>query len=418
VSPVSFVGAGPGDPELLTIRAKRAIEEADVVYHDELVPREIWSLAREAHRYERPAQLAEAARAGRRVVRLQVGDPTIFGRLVEQMEALDEAGVEYQIVPGVTAATAAAARAKISLTHSTLGRSVALISGHDASAPVPDADTIAMYMPKRELPGPKIVVGEAREGREDVSIAIHGAVTALKSLPLYGQRVVVTRAETGRLNDLLRAQGAEPIDYPVIAISPPSDPAPLEQAVANARDYDWIVFTSQNGVRAFFSRLTDLRALRGRLCAIGPATAAEIEKHKLLVDVVPTEYVAEGLIAALPENLAGQRILIPRAAVARDVVPNELRRRGAFVEVVEAYRTVVPDGLPPAPGDYHWITFTSSSTVKNFLALGGKPVGKAASIGPITSVTLRMHGVEPIVEAREYTVEGLVEAILVHVRNR
>ncbi|MDX2178027.1 MAG: uroporphyrinogen-III synthase [Bryobacteraceae bacterium] len=418
MSPVSFVGAGPGDPELLTIRAKRAIEEADVVYHDELVPREIWSLAREAHRYESPTQLAEAARAGRRVVRLQVGDPTIFGRLVEQMEALDEAGVEYEIVPGVTAATAAAARAKISLTHSTLGRSVAFISGHDASAPVPNADTIAMYMPKRELPGPKIVVSEPREGREDVSIAIHGAVTALKSLPLYGQRVIVTRAETSRLNDLLRAQGAEPIDYPVIAIVPPADPVALERAVANARDYDWIVFTSQNGVRAFFSRLADLRALRGKLCAIGPATAAEIEKHKLIVDVVPAEYVAEGLIAALPENLAGQRILIPRAAVARDVVPNELRRRGAFVEVVEAYRTVVPDGLPPTPHDYHWITFTSSSTVKNFLALGGKPVGKAASIGPITSATLRMHGVEPVVEAREYTVEGLVQAILIHVRNR
>jgi len=418
MTPVLFVGAGPGDPELLTVRAKRAIEQADVVFHDELVPREIWSMAHEAHRYESPAQLIEAALAGRRVVRLQVGDPTIFGRLVEQMEALDEAGVAYEIVPGVTAATAAAASAKISLTHSTLGRSVALISGHDTNAPLPNTDTIAMYMPKRELPGPKIVVREPREGREDVSIAIHGAVTALRKLPLYGRRVVVTRAETSRLNDLLRAQGAEVVDYPVIAIAPPADATPLDRAVANAREYDWIVFTSQNGVRAFFSRLADLRALRGKLCAIGPATAAEIAKHKLLVDVVPEEYVAEGLVAALPDSLAGQRVLIPRAAVARDVVPDELRRRGAAVDVVEAYRTIVPEHAMPPPTHYDWVTFTSSSTVKNFLALAGRPAGKAASIGPVTSGTLRMHRVEPTVEATEYTVEGLVDAILVHVGNR
>ncbi len=424
MSPVLFVGAGPGDPELLTIRARKAIESADVVLHDELVTPEICALAREARRYEGTESLVQAAQTGRRVVRLQIGDPAIFGRLTEQMEALDAAGIPYEIVPGVTAATAAAAAARISLTHRTLGRSVAIVSAHDESVPVPEADTVVYYMGRPASNGPTVVVENATRPTERIlrdpaqaaapSITIRGAVANLKSLPLYGRRIVVTRAESSRLNVELRRLGAEVIEFPVIRIDPPLDDSRLRRAVDELPRYDWLIFTSANGVRRFFDLVRDLRTLRAKICAIGPATAAEIGKWKLLVDIQPAEYVGEALAAALPADLRGQRILLPRAAVARDVVPQMLRDRGAVVDVVDAYRTVVPEPSMPLPEHYDWVTFTSSSTVKNFLALAGPPKGRTASIGPVTSATLRKHGITPDVEAQEYTTEGLVHTILRH----
>jgi len=424
MNPVLFVGAGPGDPDLLTIRARKAIESADLVLHDELVTPEICALARDARRYEGTESLVQAARTGGRVVRLQIGDPTIFGRLTEQMEALDAAGIPYGIVPGVTAATAAAAAARISLTHRALGRSIAIVSAHDESIPIPDADTVVYYMGRPAASGPTIVVENATRANQRVlrdpaqavapSVVIRGAVADLKSLPLYERRIVVTRAESSRLNLELRRLGADVIEFPVIQIVPPLDDSPLRRAVEELPAYDWLIFTSANGVRRFFDLVQDLRTLRARICAIGPATAAEIEKWKLLVDIQPAEYVGEALASALPENLTGQRILLPRAAVARDVVPQMLRDRGAIVDVVEAYRTVIPEHSKPLPEQFDWVTFTSSSTVKNFLALAGPPKGRTASIGPVTSATLRMHGITPDVEAQEYTTEGLVAAILRH----
>lgn len=424
MKPVLFIGAGPGDPGLLTVWAIQLLEKADVIFHDELVSKEILDLLPAARPYQGMEQVIAAVRQGQSVARLQIGDPTIFGRLVEQMEALDAAGIEYQIVPGVTAATAAAAAAGISLTHKTLGRSVAIVSAHDETIPVPDADTVVYYMGRPKTPGPVVAVENATRPNERVlrdpslakapSVVIAGAVADLASLPLYRKRVIVTRAETSRLNHLLRKLGAEIIEFPVIRIAPPAEPAPLENAVANLRLYDWLIFTSANGVRAFFARVRDLRALRAKICTIGPATRAEVEKYKLIVDAVPEEYVGEGLLRAMPQDLRGQRILIPRAAVARDVVPESLRARGAQVDVVEAYRTLPPDPPPAPPGQADWVTFTSSSTVKNYLALAGKPEARIASIGPITSQTLRMHGLEPDAEAKTYTVEGLVEAILEH----
>ena len=245
-------------------------------------------------------------------------------------------------------------------------------------------------------------------------VVIRGAVADLKSLPLYERRIVVTRAESSRLNLELRRLGADVIEFPVIQIVPPLDDSPLRRAVDELPAYDWLIFTSANGVRRFFDLVQDLRTLRAKICAIGPATAAEIEKWKLLVDIQPAEYVGEALASALPGNLTGQRILLPRAAVARDVVPQMLRNRGAIVDVVEAYRTVTPEHSKPLPEQFDWVTFTSSSTVKNFLALAGPPKGRTASIGPVTSATLRMHGITPDVEAQEYTTEGLVAAILRH----
>ncbi len=422
MKPVMFVGAGPGDPGFLTVHAIQVLESADVIFHDELVSKEILRMLPAAKPYRDMRQVIEAAKSGKSVARLQIGDPTIFGRLVEQMEALDAEEIEYEIVPGVTAATAAAAAAKISLTHKTLGRTIALVSAHDPSIPIPDADTVVYYMGRPASDGPVVVVENATRPNERVSrdpatakapsIVIAGAVADLASLPLYGKRVVVTRAETSRMNTKLRSLGADVVEFPVIRIVPPRDPAPLDRAVTELSTYDWLIFTSVNGVRQFFDRVQDLRTLRAKICTIGPATRDEVEKLKLVVDAVPEEYVGEGLLRALPGDLTGLRILLPRAAVARDLVPDSLRERGASVDVVEAYQTLPPDP-PPAPhGPADWITFTSSSTVKNYLALAGKPQARLASIGPITSETLRMHGLEPAVEAKEYTVEGLVEGIL------
>ena len=423
MSKVYFVGAGPGDPELLTLRAAKLLAAADVVIYDEILPDSlVENLAAEKIRNVRGEDTfrfaIERAHAGKTVVRLHSGDPTIFGHLTVKIERLRKEGIPYEIVPGVTAATAAAAQAGISLTHDWLAKSVAIVAGNDPDTPIPDADTVVLYMPKRELPGPKLMVHDALRTPKErpVRIAIYGPVVDTASLPLYGQRIVVTRAESGGFDRKLRTLGANVIAYPVIRIEPPQDAAPLRRAVERLADYQWLIFTSANGVRRFFERVADLRSVKARICAIGPATVAELAKLKLIADICPLEYVAEALAAAMPGDLTRQRVLLPRAAVARDVLPETLRTRGAIVDVVEAYRTVVPETMPLTE-PYDWITFTSSSTVKNFLALSGRPAGKIASIGPVTTATLRQHGLEPDVEARQYTTDGLVDALLERTRS-
>jgi len=243
---------------------------------------------------------------------------------------------------------------------------------------------------------------------------------------LFGKRIVVTRAaeQAGALGARLTALGAGVIELPTIEIRPPADPAPLERAIAELDAYDWLIFTSANGVRYFTEALDrsarDLRALRARVCAIGPATRDAVETLHLKVDLIGKEYVAEGLLDAFSAHaLAGARVLLPRAAVARDLVPAELAKRGARVDVVEAYRTVAPQGLAARIGEVFTrrpdcITFTSSSTVKNFVAAAGAEIlggVAAASIGPITTRTARDLGIGIAVEASPYTVDGLVRAI-------
>jgi uroporphyrinogen III methyltransferase/synthase len=258
-------------------------------------------------------------------------------------------------------------------------------------------------------PPASVVIGEV--------VALREKLNWFEKLPLFGQRIVTTRAG---MADPLRALGAEVFELPAIEIRPPRDPAPLAAAIAQLASYDWLIFTSANGVRGFLAALdaspVDLRQLRARLCAIGPATAAALTALHLKVDVIPQEYVAESLVAALEKyDLAGQRILLPRAAVARDVAPDALRARGAQVDVVEAYYTAVPATDLSAVAAADWVTFTSSSTVKNFLALGGGRLldagARIASIGPVTSSTVRQHGYEVAVEAREFTIPGLVAAL-------
>jgi uroporphyrinogen III methyltransferase/synthase len=265
-----------------------------------------------------------------------------------------------------------------------------------------------------------VIIGEV--------VGLHEKLNWFERLPLFGQRIVVTRAaeQSSGLVSKLRELGAEAVDLPVISLEPPSDPRPLDDAIANLSSYDWLIFTSVNGVRFFLERLDrskmDLRAVRARICAIGPATRQAVEDLHVKVDIVPQEFVAESVVAAFRgENLTGHRILLPRAEVARDVIPVELAKLGAQVDVVAAYRNVIPEkardqaraifGHTPKP---HWITLTSSSTVNNLVSLAGKEIldgVRLASIGPVTSATIREHGLKVDAEAREYTVEGLLEAL-------
>ncbi len=247
-------------------------------------------------------------------------------------------------------------------------------------------------------------------------------------MTLAGQRVVVTRSreQADALASRLQSLGAEVIELPTIEIQPASDYGPLDQAITRLEQYDWVVFTSANGVRCFIERLDfsprDLRALRGKICAIGPATRSAVEALHLKVDLIGKEYVAESLVEAFALlDMAGKRVLLPRAAIARDVLPAELARRGAQVDVVEAYRTGVPEGAAElaakifsAQRKPDWITFTSSSTVQNFVLLAGSTAlkgVKVASIGPVTTRTALKLGVRVTVEAAVYNVDGLVEAM-------
>jgi uroporphyrinogen III methyltransferase/synthase len=281
--------------------------------------------------------------------------------------------------------------------------------------------TLPQMIRERGLKPPAtIVVGEVVHLRQKLNWYEH--------LPLFGTRIVVTRAEAqaGVLTRKLRDLGADVIELPTIAIEPAMDNSALDAAIAHLDEYDWLIFTSANGVKYFLERLdqsaVDLRKLRAKICAIGPSTRNAVEALHLKVDMMGKEYVAESLVEAFAaHDIEGKRMLLPRAAIARDVLPAELRRRGAQVDVVEAYRTVIPDEAAAQAREIFsdarkpdWITFTSSSTVKNLLRLvQPEDVAgvKVASIGPVTSATARQFGLEVTVQAEEFTIDGLVRAI-------
>lgn len=506
---VYLVGAGPGDPGLITVKGRKALERADSVLYDHLANPRLLDLApagaeriyvgkkRSQHEHtleEITAMMIERARRGLTVVRLKGGDPFIFGRGGEEVEALADAGIPFEIVPGVTTPLGLAAYSGVPLTHRDHTSAVTFVTGHHVPAidwsRVGSVETIVLFMglvnfPEiaRELiahgrspdtpsmavrwatrPDQKTIVGtlqtlpaliEQAALKPPATIVI-GDVVALRErfnwferLPLFGKKIVVTR-DQGRsplLAEPLEELGAEILFVPVIQIADASEASLLDQAVQRLDSYDWLIFTSANGVRHFVEALDrsdrDLRALRAKICTIGPGTRAAVEALHLRVDVMPAEYVAESLVEALAsENLSGKRMLLPRAAVARDLVPVALTERGAIVDVVEAYRTVMPVEAPArARGALarkpDWITFTSSSTVRNFVAALGegeagegesgrggsgreavcqfqRQGGKIASIGPITSATAREMGLTVDAEANPHTIEGLVEAIASH----
>jgi uroporphyrinogen III methyltransferase/synthase len=481
-----LIGAGPGDPELLTLKGRRLLAQADVVLYDHLAPEALLDLApaqaeriyvgkkRAAHAVTQDeicALLVDRARRGLTVVRLKGGDPFIFGRGGEEAEALVDAGIPFEVVPGVTTPLGIAAYTGVPLTHRDHTSAVTFVTGHAVEAidwdKVGHVETLVVFMGlthfpaiARELiahgrdpqtpamavrwatrPSQETVVGTlatlpgllVERGMKPPATIVVGEVVRLRDrldwyerLPLFGRRILVTRAreQADALSARLRALGAEAIEVPVIEIQPAADYATLDGAIAELGSYDYLIFTSANGVRFFVERLdrsaADWRSLRARICAIGPATRAALEALHLKVDLMGKEYVAEGLLEAFAsEDLAGKRVLLPRAAVARDLVPEELRKRGARVDVVEAYRTIPPGDAADrvrhaVDRNPDCITFTSSSTVKNFVAAAGAESLRGlrvVSIGPVTTRTARDLGVEVTAQAREFTIDGLVQAV-------
>lgn len=499
---VYLVGAGPGDPGLLTLRGKECLEQADVVLYDYLANPTL--LAHAGDRAERiyvgrrgrgkyPEQeainrlLIERANAGNVVVRLKGGDPFVFGRGGEEAEVLAEAGIEFEVVPGVTAAVAVPAYAGIPVTHRTLASTLTIVTGHedpekssttlDWSRLAMSQGTVVFLMGMKNLPristrlieeglAPTTPVAITRWGTrvsqqtvvgtladivqkaaalkmEPPTVIVVGEVVRFRPKlnwferrPLFGKRVLMTRAkeQAGELAARLTGYGAEPVEAPTIRIVPPLDWGPVDHAISKIRAYDWIIFTSVNGVSRFMTRLfaggLDSRCLAGRqLCCIGPRTAQELEKFGVKADLVPSDYQAEGLLAELTRrDLAQTRILIPRAEVARELLPDELRAAGAHVDVIPVYRTLTPEqdsrGWRQELMDHriHVVTFTSSSTVRNFVAmLGGaeavKPLLQSvvtACIGPITAKTAVEYGLTVSIMPSENTIPALVDEIAHH----
>jgi uroporphyrinogen III methyltransferase/synthase len=479
---VHLVGAGPGDPGLLTVRAVELIAQADVVLHDRLIPPEALAHARpdaeivyvgkegagpQVPQADTHALLVKHARAGRRVVRLKGGDPFVFGRGGEEALTLSEAGVPFEVVPGVTAGVAAPAYAGIPVTHRDAASAVAFVTGHeDPSKPDTAIDwpalarfpgTLVFYMGVRALPriAERLVAGGRPETEPaaviergthpgqrtllatlaDVAdrasqmqirapaITLVGSVALLREQiawleerPLHGRTVAVTRAraQASALAARLRSLGAAVVEAPAIQVRP------LDAALPPLRIYDLVCVTSPNGAELLLDRLRDARDLAGiTVAAIGPGTARALRQRGIEPDVVPERAVAEGLVEAL-KDVPVERALIARAAEGRDVLPEALRARGAEVDIAALYETVperLADGAREAAAAADYLLFASASSVRFFAQAGGALEGpRLVSIGPATSDELRAHGTEPDVEAEPHTPEGLVEAVLKDVR--
>jgi uroporphyrinogen III methyltransferase/synthase len=501
---VYLLGAGPGDPGLITQRALQRLKEADVVLYDALVHPDLLAHCREdaekvfvgkragkasARQARINDRMKEEAESGRVVARLKGGDPYLFGRGSEEAEFLSAAGIPFEVVPGVPSPVVAAAYAGISLTHRDLSSSVAYITAtesaekdrtsHDWAKLATATQTLVIFMGLRKLrglmkllvdngrppdtpacviqsaslPSQRTVVGtvstiadlaeKAELGMP--SLTIVGPVVSLREelrwfdrLPLFGKRVLVTRpsGQAAVLSERLRNEGAAPVEAPTIRIAPPEDPAPLAKAVKDLATYQWVLFTSRNGVTRFFAEIArqggDARRLGGaRVVAIGPGTASALADAGITADQVPKEHVGEEVarivLQAHDGDLSGVRVLLPRAKVAREALPETLRDAGAEVDVVAAYRNVPPAGDEAerirrllGEGEVDVVTFTASSTVQNLCEVLGDDAGALlapltlASIGPITTATAERLGLSIAVTASEYTNAGLVDALRDH----
>jgi uroporphyrinogen III methyltransferase/synthase len=475
---VYLVGGGPGDPGLLTVRGAEVLARADVVVHDRLADHRLLELAGpDAKRIDvgkSPggpvaqdginALLIEEGRAGRTVVRLKGGDPFVFGRGGEEALALAAAGITFEVVPGVTAAVAVPAYAGVPVTHRGLSTSFTVVTGHsrfsvdretnwEALAAAGGTIIVLMGVAHRAEIARRLMAGGLDPATPAVAVTwgtradqttvrttlaglcdvpleppatiVIGAVAGMdlawfECRPLFGRRVVVTRAreQASRLSERLADLGAEPIEVPAIQIADPADGGEGLRAGADrlaAGAYGWVVFTSPRAVERLVPLLRDARAFGAtQIAAIGTGTAGELARHGLVADLVPPEFVAESLVEVWPAGSG--RVLVPRAAVARDVLPAGLQAKGWTVEVVEAYRTVAarpdPATLAAAAGA-DAITFTSSSTVTNYLAVAGRAAVPpfVACIGPVTAATARAAGLEVDVVAGEHSVEGLIAAL-------
>lgn len=504
---VYLVGAGPGDPGLLTIKAKACLEKADVVIYDYLANEAFLDHADEKteliyvgkkggdhtlSQEEINRLILDKAQQGLTVVRLKGGDPFIFGRGGEEAEELVKAGVPFEIVPGITSAIAVPAYAGIPLTHRDYTSTVAFITGHED--PMKETSSIAWdklatsvgtlvflmgvgnlrqiaeslmkhgrspdtpvaLIHRGTVPEQKTVVGELqdiaeraqKEGLKPPAIIVVGEIVNLReqlnwfeNKPLFGKCIVVTRAREqasgflARLTDL----GAACIEFPTIQVVPPKSWDALDRAMMRLERYQWLLFTSVNGVTYFFKRLEnlglDIRELKDmKVGAIGPKTAEAVYKKGIRPDLVPDEYRAEAVVDAFRKwNVKGKKILLPRAARAREVLPMGLVKMGAVVDEIPAYETVQPDqdqgrvkGMLEK-GEIDMVTFTSSSTVTNFVEMfheEGQHLKTwmanvaVACIGPITARTAEEQGLSVSLVPEEYTIEALTNAIVDYFSSR
>ena len=503
VGKVYLVGAGPGDPGLLTLRGKYLLERAEVVIYDYLASRKLLRHVQESaqliyvgkkggglHAYTQEAinrMLVEHGRAGKMVVRLKGGDPFIFGRGAEEIEELVAASIPFEVVPGVTSATAAATYAGIPITHRHYTASVAFITGHEDPAKkesnirwdklATGAGTIVIFMGIKNLPiitgklmehgrDPKTPVAVVRwastpeqrsvegtldtitdivreEGIKPPALIVVGEVVKLRKTidwfekrPLFGRRIIVTRTreQASELVALLEEQGADCLEYSTINIEPMGDNTELDGEIKDIGAFDWLLFTSLNAVTYFFKRVRELgldsRSLSGpRIAVVGRATGDELLKYGIRADLLPEKFTGEGLgEALLAQGVVGRRILLPRALAARDVLPDMLTRGGAEVRIVPVYRNVPVKGRKEQLREeleekkIDMVTFTSSSTVINFLTmvdagseeelhrlLNGVDI---ATIGPITSKTVEENGLRVAVQPDRYTIPDMVRAIV------
>jgi uroporphyrinogen III methyltransferase / synthase len=508
MSIVYLIGAGPGDPGLLTVRGLQCLESADVVLYDHLVPPRLLRSARPgAEKIDvgvaapQPLEqeaicylLAEKAREGRTVARLKWGDPFVFASGGSEALFLHEQGVRFEVVPGVPAGIAVPGYAGIPITYAGGGDTLTFIRGHEDEGKVPSSvdwpavarldGTIVCYAGPQQLPemlralvahgrsaddsaaviydgtlptqetmvGTLDEIGRAvaRSSERRPAILVVGRPVALRehlrwfdARPLFGKRILVTRPkpQANELVDRLEAMGAQAIEAPMIRIVPPEDFEPLDDACARAGEFDWIVFSSANAVDAFVDRLLegpqDIRCLNGvNLCVVGPATAERLSRYGLKVDLTPPEYRADAVLRALSEitTIKGMKILLPRADIGRDVLAEDLRKQGAEVTEVIAYRTIAAEPEREGEPDIYRmllerridvVTFTSASAVRHFVrVLGAEPAADllrttvVASIGPVTAEAASQSGIATTVMPSSYTVPALVDAIADHFRLR
>ncbi|MGH9129261.1 MAG: uroporphyrinogen-III C-methyltransferase [Acidimicrobiales bacterium] len=479
---VYLVGAGPGDPGLLTRRGAELLGRAELVVHDRLAAPSLLDLcpagAERVDVGKRPggpadqaginALLVSAGKSGRLVVRLKGGDPFVFGRGAEEALALEAAGVAYEVVPGVSSAMAAPAYAGVPVTHRGLSTSFSVVTGHsraaidadvnwEALASVGGTVVVLMGVAHRAEIAARLMAGGRRPATPVVAVRwgtrpdqvvtrttlgelsevvleppvtlVIGEVAAMglgwyaRSRPLLSRRVVVTRSasQASTLSSLLAGAGAEVVEVPVIAQGAPADRgAALRSAAIEVGCYDWVVFTSANAVERFMALLRDARDLgAARVAAIGPGTAGALASWRVVADLVPERSVAEGLVEAFPAppGRGGGKVLLPRAAVAREALPEALRAMGWACDVVEAYVTVRPpvsaELLARARGA-DAITFTSASTVSGWLELGEETPGLVVCIGPVTAGAAVDGGLHVGAVADPHSIEGLVAATIHH----